>query len=252
MTTFHIVTLFPESMESYINTSILKRAQERSIISIKYYNPRDFVKSAKPNSKSIAKMAYAERRVDDRPYGGGPGMVLEALPVIRAIEKAVGSKIHRDMLRVKGNINSKVTNSKPPKESSGVKIIFFNPSGKHFTNTIADSLKKYSDIVLVCGRYEGIDARVKKVFPMMDISIGDYVLTGGELPAMVIIDAVSRRIPGVLGDNRSIEEERIASPDVYTRPEVIEYKKKKYSVPKVLLSGHHIKMDEWKKGRKSK
>jgi tRNA (guanine37-N1)-methyltransferase len=237
MITYHIISLFPESLDSYVNSSILKRAQERGIISIKYYNPRDFAKSAKGNSK----LSYAERRVDDRPYGGGPGMVMEALPVIRAIEKAVGSKIKNKKAKSK-NINQK----------SKIKIIFFSPSGNKFTNDIAESYKKYTDIVFVCGRYEGIDARVKKVFPMVEISVGDYVLTGGELPAMIVTDTITRRIPGVLGDINSIEEMRVAGKDVYTRPEVIEYKKKKYRVPKVLLSGHHKKMEEWKSKSKIK
>lgn len=233
MTTFHIISLFPESLDSYVNSSILNRAQENGIIRIKYYNPRDFAKSPKPNKKLIEKMTYAERRVDDRPYGGGPGMVLEALPIIRAIENAIGKKLKRNKL--------------------AVKILFFSPSGKQFSNVMADTFKKYGDIVLVCGRYEGIDARVKKAFPMIDISIGDYVLTGGELPAMVVIDTITRRIPGVLGDDLSVEERRIAGSDVYTRPEIIEYKGKKFRVPKVLLSGHHKKMDEWKiNGRKAK
>ena len=240
MTTFHIISLFPESLDSYVNSSILKRAQENGIIKIKYYNPRDFAKSAKPNKKSIEKMTYAERRVDDRPYGGGPGMVLEALPVIRAIDNALE--------RAKGK-----GKSAKAKIKKSFEIIFFSPSGKQFSNVVADILKKYTDIVLICGRYEGIDARIKKAFPMTDISIGDYVLTGGELPAMVVIDTITRRIPGVLGDDLSVEERRIAGSDVYTRPEIIEYKGKKLRVPKVLLSGHHKKMDEWKiSGRKVK
>ncbi len=220
MTTFHLITLFPESFESYLQASILKRAQEKGLISIKYYNPRDFVVIPKGKEPS-----YSDRRVDNRPYGGGPGMVIEALPVIKAIEKAVGKKTKK------------------------VKIVFFSPSGKQFTNETADTFKKYTDIVMVCGRYEGIDARVKKAFPMVDISVGPYVLTGGELPAMIMIDSITRRIDGVLGDIQSLEEERVASPDVYTRPEVIEYKGKKLRVPKVLLSGHHQKMEEWKKKR---
>ncbi len=225
MLTYHIITLFPESLGAYLNTSILKRAQEKGLISVKYYNPRDFIVVKKGVTPS-----YSDRRVDNRPYGGGPGMVIEALPVIKAIEMA----------------KSKINNQK-----SKIKIIFFSPAGKQFDNKTAETFKKYTDIIFVCGRYEGIDARVKKVFPMADISVGPYVLTGGELPAMIMIDTITRRIPGVLGDNLSIEEERVASPDVYTRPEVIEYKKKKYKVPKVLLSGHHAKMDEWKKKRKS-
>lgn len=222
MTTFHLITLFPESFESYLGASIVKRAEEKGKVSFKYYNPRDF--AVGKNGKKAR--TYADRRVDNRPYGGGPGMVIEALPVIKAIDAAIGKKL-------KSKKNS-------------VKIVFFSPAGKQFSNGMADSFKKYSDIVFVCGRYEGIDARVKKVFPMIDISVGPYVLTGGELPAMVMIDTITRRIPGVLGDHLSLEEMRIASPDVYTRPEVIEYKKKKYHVPKVLLSGHHAKMDEWR------
>ncbi len=230
MITYHLITLFPESTESYLNASILKRAQEKGIIALKYYNPRDFTVSA--NKK---KQTYAERRVDDRPYGGGPGMVIEALPVIKAIEAAVGRKVKSQKSKVK---------------KAQVKIVFFSPAGKQFTNEMADTFKKYTDIVFVCGRYEGIDARVKKVFPMVDISVGPYVLTGGELPAMIMIDTITRRIPGVLGDIQSIEEERVASPDVYTRPEVIEYKSKKYRVPKILLSGHHAKMNAWKMSKK--
>jgi tRNA (guanine37-N1)-methyltransferase len=234
MTTFHVITLFPESLESYLKASIVKRAQEDGHISIKYYNPRDFAVPGKKGSK----MTYAERRVDDRPYGGGPGMVMEALPVIRAIEAAI-----------KKGKNGGV---KKGKKNNTTKIIFFSPSGEQFTNTKAETLKKYSDIVLVCGRYEGIDARIKKVFPMIDISVGPYTLTGGELPAMIVIDAITRRIPGVIGDKLSIEEGRIASPDVYTRPPIIEYKKKKYRVPKILLSGHHVNIDNWKASRKKK
>ena len=215
MTTFHVITLFPKALDSYIGESIVKRAIEDRKIKVKTYNPRDFV-------------VNKWHRVDQRPYGGGPGMVIEALPVIRAIDRAVGKRL------------------KTAAGKKGVKIIFFSPSGKQLTNSIADSFKEYTDIVLVCGRYEGIDARVKKAFPMVDISVGPYTLTGGELPAMILIDAITRRIPGVLGHDSSIEETRVASPDVYTRPETIEFKGKKYRVPKILLTGDHKKIDEWK------
>ena len=228
MTIFHIITLFPESLESYLGASILSRAQKGGHVSVKYYNPRDFVIP----SKKGGELTYADRRVDNRPYGGGPGMVIEALPVIKAISKALKSATDKG------------------KNKKRVKIIFFSPAGEQFSNALAEKFKKYTDIILVCGRYEGIDARIKKVFPMTDISIGSYVLTGGELPAMVVIDAITRRIPGVLGDDLSIEESRVASPDVYTRPEVLEYKGKKYRVPNILLSGHHKKIDEWKGGKK--
>jgi len=210
---FHIITLFPEMFDSYIKGSILGRAIEDKKIKIKFYNPRDFTKDR-------------NRRIDRKPYGGGPGMVIEAMPVIKAIEKAKGGK-------------------------KKVKIIFLSPSGTQFDNNYAKkAAKNYSDIIIICGRYEGIDARVKKAFKMEDVSIGNYVLTGGELPAMAIIDCVSRQIKGVLGDFNSLEDSRIASSEVYTRPEIFEYKSKKYRVPKVLLSGDHKKIEEWKKNHK--
>lgn len=232
MTTFHIISLFPDSFESYLSASIIRRAQERGLIAVKYYNPRDF--AVGKNGKKAE--TFAERRVDSRPYGGGPGMVIEALPVIKAIEKAVGTK--------------PASKSKVKSAKSKVKIIFFSPAGKQFSNQAAETMKKFADIVLVCGRYEGIDARVKKAFPMTDISVGPYVVTGGELPAMILIDSITRRIPGVLGHDASVEELRVSSPDVYTRPETIKYGGRNLKVPKILLSGHHAKMDEWKAKRK--
>ncbi len=234
--------MFPASLDPYLNESILKRAKEDGYIAVEYYNPRDFAMSAEDLAKTDGKMTYSERRVDNKPYGGGPGMVIEALPVMRAIEAALG---------VAKALNSKhETLNKSKARNPKIKIVFFSPSGEQFTNDVAEKLKKYTDIIFVCGRYEGIDARVKRAFPMVDISVGPYVLTGGELPAMIMIDTISRRIKGVLGDHLSVEESRIASPDVYTRPEVIEFKGKKYRVPKILLSGHHAKMDEWRTMRK--
>ncbi len=208
---FHIITLFPKAFSSYLGESILKRAIEDKKIRVSFYNPRDFTKDK-------------NKRIDRPPYGGGPGMVIQAEPVIKAIEKAKGAKRAR--------------------------IIWLTPSGRQFDNTYAKKASKGSkDIVIVCGRYEGIDARVKKVFKVDEVSIGPYVLSGGELPAMVVMEGVSRQIKGVLGDFDSLEERRVSSPDVYTRPEVFEYKKKKYRVPKILLSGHRAKIEEWKKKR---
>ncbi len=216
--TFHIITLFPESFDSYTSSSIIGRAIRDKKIKVKFYNPRSFT----PDKW---------RRIDRKPYAGGPGMVIEALPVIKAIEKALGTR----------------TSKLAPRTSL---ILWLSPSGKQFTNEYAaKTVKKYTDIVIVCGRYEGIDARVKKIFKVVEISVGPFVVTGGELPAMIILDAVSRRIPGVLGKIESVEENRVASSDVYTRPEVLEYKGKKYRVPKVLLSGNHKDIEEWKKGR---
>ena len=125
-----------------------------------------------------------------------------------------------------------------------------SPRGKQFTNDYAKkTAKKYKNIILVCGRYEGIDARVKKVFKVDEISVGPFILTGGELPAMMIVDVVSRQVLGVLGNLESIEERRVSSSEVFTRPEVFKYKGKSYRVPKILLSGHRARIEEWKKRR---
>lgn len=217
--TFHIITLFPNAFRSYLGESILKRAIEDKKIAVRFYNPRDYVENK-------------HARVDRKPYGGGPGMVLEALPVIRAIESALKSKVKSKKFKVK--------------------IIWLSPRGKQFTNEIAIRYaKKHKDIIIICGRYEGIDARVKKVFRVEELSVGPFVLTGGELAAEVLIDVIARQVEGVLGDSASREETRVASPDVYTRPEVFVYKKKKYRVPRILLTGHRAKIEEWRK-RKGK
>ena len=216
---FHVITLFPETIEPYVNGSILGRAQEKKLVSLKYYNPRSFTKDK-------------HRRIDRRPYAGGPGMVIEAEPFLKAVEKAKGKQ--------------------SAKKTKRTKLVFFATDGKQFTNALArDWAKKYDDIIFLCGRYEGIDARVQKITKAEKISVGPYVLTGGELPAMLAIDAVSRQIEGVLGSFESVEEERTASPDVYTRPEILLWKKKKYRVPKVLLSGNHAQIEEWKAAKKS-
>jgi tRNA (guanine37-N1)-methyltransferase len=216
---FHIITIFPDIFDSYMNESIIGRALKNKHISVKFYNPRDNVSGSKSNYKPV----------DDKPYGGGPGMVMRAEPMLKALE------IASTAIRRRGG---------------KVKIINFSPSGKKFTTDYAkQSVKKYTDIILICGRYEGIDARVKKIFKAEDISIGDYVLTGGELPAMVLIDCISRQIKGVLGKFESLEEERVSTSEVYTRPEILKYKGKNHKVPKVLLSGNHKDIEEWKKSK---
>lgn len=228
---FHVITLFPESIEPYLSTSILGRARGMSgkkkgskpLIEVNYYNPRDF---------SEDKWA----RVDQRPYGGGPGMVLEPTSLLKAASKAVGRK-------------------------RGVEVIFFSPKGVQFDETMAKELSKKKDIVFISGRYEGVDARVATILKATPVSIGPYVLTGGELPAAVMIDAIARHIPGVLGDENSLESTRksthkaageqdsvSASAEVYTKPEKLKWKGKTYAVPKVLLSGDHKKIEEWKRG----
>lgn len=219
---FHVISIFPHLVESYVNESILGRAQEKKLMNVKYYDPRRFTKDK-------------HRRVDRRPYGGGPGMVLEAEAVLRAADNALHA------VNVKGRGKRKH------------KVVFFATNGKQFTNQMARQwAKKYDDIILLSGRYEGIDARVPRILRAEKISVGPYVLTGGEVPAMIVIDAVARQIPGVLGAFASVEEERIASPDVYTRPEVLNWKGRNYRVPKILLTGHHRKIGEWKMSRRDR
>lgn len=216
---FHIISLFPGAFDSYIGESIIKRAIEDKKIEISFYNPRD----------------YADdkwKRVDQKPYAGGPGMVVQALPVAKAID-AVLKKLARKKKKV------------------ATKIIFLSPSGKQFDTLYAKkTAQKFTDIIIVCGRYEGVDARVQKMFKMEEVSVGPFVLTGGELPALIMIDCISRQVEGVLGNFDSLEETRTASKDSYTRPEIIEYKGKKYKVPKVLLSGDHKKIEAWREKHK--
>jgi len=216
---FHVITLFPEVCKAYTDASVLGRAQKTEKgkgakhrgkkIEVKYYNPRDFT-------------ASKHKKVDDRPYGGGPGMVMQAEPVLKAWQKAVGRK-------------------------KKVKTLIMAPRGKKFDTKMAKKLAKdYEHLVLISGRYEGIDSRVKKALKAEEVSVGDYVLTGGELPALTIIDSVARQVSGVLGTFESLEEERISSGEMYTRPETIAFKKKNYKVPKVFLSGHHKEIEKRK------
>ena len=209
---FHIVTLFPESIEPYLRSSILGRAIEKKLIKISYYDPKKFTRDK-------------YRRVDRRPYGGGPGMVLEPDAILRAAEKAIGKKKRAEK-------------------------VFFATDGVQFSEEMAKKLAKKKDILFICGRYEGVDARVSKILRAKKITVGPYVLTGGELPAATMIDAIARFIPGTLGKIESLERNRVSSPDVYTRPDVLVWKKKKYKVPEVLKTGNHAKIDEWKQGSK--
>ncbi|MEX0934862.1 MAG: tRNA (guanosine(37)-N1)-methyltransferase TrmD [Candidatus Paceibacterota bacterium] len=212
----HIVTIFPGMFDSYINESILSRGQEEGILSFSFHDPRE-------------KTEDAHKTMDDRPYGGGPGMVMKAEPILKTINEIIGS--------LEGDFE----------------VILFSPSGEQFDNTLARKYAKETEnLVLVCGRYEGIDSRVEQVlrdtYPEQTttLSIGPYVLTGGELAALVLSDAVARHIPGVLGNESSPEEERTASSQMYTRPETFEWNGKEYSVPDVLLSGHHENIEKWR------
>lgn len=225
---FHVVTLFPEMFDSYIHESILGRALKQKKISITFVNPRMFVSG---KYKKIWPDGNVSRQVDERPYAGGPGMVMMAEPIIKAVH-SIQKKLQK-------------------KENTKILTINFVPSAEKFTTSAAKTItKKYTDIIMICGRYEGIDARVDTILKTKQFSIGDYVLTGGEIPAMVLIDSISRQVEGVLGNFDSREEERVSSSEVYTRPEVLVHNKKKFKVPSILLSGNHKKIEQWKDGSK--
>ncbi len=216
MITFHIITLFPEVVTPYLTTSMLLRAQKQKKIRVVVYNPRDFTTDI-------------HRKADDKPYGGGPGMVLKAGPILSVVKKI-------------------------KKKYSKAKVLITAPQGIEFNRTHAKKFAKlHSHIILIAGHYEGIDARVRKALRAQEISIGPYTLTGGEVPSLVIVDAIVRQIPGVLGNPLSLEENRTASADVYTRPETLVFEGKKYRVPKILRSGNHKDIESWRiKHKKSR
>jgi len=208
---FDIVTIFPAILDSYLKESIIKRAIAKKIIRVKTWDLRDF---------SVLRHA----KVDDRPYGGGPGMVIQIAPVHKAVKKIISRAKNKNKTRV----------------------ILFSARGKKLDGKMVSRLAKYDQIIMICGRYEGVDERVAKYVADETISIGDYILAGGELPAMVLIEAVSRRIPGVLGKLESLETIKGSYP-TYTRPEIFIPKKgEKWPVPKVLLEGSHIKIKKWR------
>lgn len=220
--TFHIITIFHHIFDSYLKEGILSRAQKNNLIKINILNLRDFTSDK-------------HKTVDDKPFGGGPGMVLKVEPIYKAIEQ----------------IKSK-------KQTKKTKTILLSAKGKKFNQKMAYKFSKLSDLILICGRYEGVDERVAKYIVDEEISIGDYILSGGELPALVIIEAVSRLIPGVLGNIESIEEKRFkdlqnnlqikGAYPVYTRPAVFNPQPNiKWSVPKTLISGDHKKIEQWRR-----
>ncbi|MBU4347947.1 tRNA (guanosine(37)-N1)-methyltransferase TrmD [Patescibacteria group bacterium] len=211
---FDIITIFPKILDSYFSESILKRAQKNKFISIKVHNLRDFTLDR-------------HNKVDDTPYGGGPGMVFKVEPIAKAVES-----IKRQATSKKKKIKSRV--------------ILFSLRGKKFDAKIAKRFSKYDQLILICGRYEGVDERVAKYVADEEISIGDFVLSGGELAAGITVDAVSRFIPGVLGKYESLEEIKGSYP-VYTKPDVVKINNNRRIVPQVLLSGNHKKIDEWRR-----
>jgi len=234
MLTFDIITIFPEIFDSYLKESLISRAQKKKLIKINVHNLRDWT-------------ADKHKTVDDKPFGGGLGMVLKIEPIFKAVEEI-----------------KRIKRLSPKKR----KVILFTPRGKQFNQKIAYQSSKMERIIMICGRYEGVDERVAKYIADEQLSIGDYVLMGGELPAMVVIETIARLIPGVLGKPQLLKERIPAlrgrggrgfiEYSQYTRPEVFEppppprlrragKKGVKWRVPKVLLSGHHKKIEEWRK-----
>lgn len=207
---FHILTLFPDMINQGINTSITGRAIKNGLISVNAVNIRDFA-------------GNKHGQVDDYPYGGGAGMVMQPGPVYRSYESIMEQTGHKP------------------------RVIYMTPQGKVFNQKMAEEFAKEEDIVFLCGHYEGIDERVLEMIVTDNVSIGDYVLTGGELPAMVMIDTISRLVPGVLNNDVSAEFEsfndNLLEYPQYTRP--VEFMGKE--VPPILLSGNHAKVDQWRR-----
>jgi len=218
MLIFDIITIFPEIFRSFLKESLIARAQKKKLIKINIHNLRKWTTDK-------------HKTVDDRPYGGGLGMVLKLEPIFKAI----------------------TTLKKQKTKNKKQKIILFTPRGKKFNQQTAYKLSKLNRIIMICGRYEGVDERVAKHIADMELSIGDYDLMGGELPATVVMETVARLVPGILGKpellkERITKEKGFIEYPQYTRPEVFEPKKGvKWRVPKVLLSGHHKKIAEWRK-----
>ena len=224
---FHILTIFPGMFGSYLGESLFKRAQKDGLVSVDFRNIRDFTDDR-------------HNKVDDRPFGGGPGMVIKVQPVWAAHEA-----ILKDIAR---------GGQKKSKRRPKVRTILFSTRGRKLDAAAARRLSRYDHLILVCGRYEGVDERVADHIADEEISIGDYVLSGGELPALVLMEAVSRHIPGFLGKEESLEEANGSFP-TYTRPEIFVPNKKKkasWKVPGVLLSGDHKKIAEWRAARGGK
>jgi tRNA (guanine37-N1)-methyltransferase len=233
MKRFHIVTIFPEIFDSYLGESLFKRAREKKIISVATYDLRTFSRDR-------------HRKVDDRPFGGGPGMVFKIQPIYDAVEK------------IKNKLKKPARTGPQSGSARGrrrIRVILFSTRGKKLDAAVVRRFAKYDNLIFICGRYEGVDERVAEHVADEEISIGDYILSGGELPALVTIEAVSRFVPGFLGKEESLEEVNGSFP-TYTRPEVFmptahakknaKRKEKQWAVPKILLSGDHKKIEEWR------
>src|SRR6266498_729427 len=214
---FEVFTLLPEVFPPYLESSILQRARQRGLIDVRVHNIRDYTHDR-------------HHTTDDTPYGGGGGMVMKPEPVFEAVESVLG-----------------IASRTPPPPPVTVPVILLTPQGRVFTQRVAEELTRYERIALLCGRYEGVDERIREYLVTDEISMGDYVLTGGELPALMIIDAVSRLIPGVLGDPTGAEDDShsmgLLEYPHYTRPPEF----RGWKVPDVLLSGDHAKIEKWRR-----
>lgn len=231
---FHILTLFPDMVMDGLNTSIIGRAVNAGLLSIEAVNIRDYAFNK-------------HQSVDDYPYGGGAGMLMQAEPVYLAYE-AVAEKIRQTESDGQGTTAPQTA----PAEQTGQsgkkpRVVYLSPQGTVFNQKMAEELAREDDLILLCGHYEGIDERVLEEIVTDYVSIGDYVLTGGELPAMVMVDAISRLVPGVLHNDVSAEfeslQDNLLEYPQYSRPEEWHGKK----VPPVLLSGHHANIEKWRR-----
>ena len=227
---FEVFTLLPEVFPPYLESSILQRARQKGLIDVRVHNIRDYTHDR-------------HHTTDDTPYGGGGGMVMKPEPVFAAVESVLGLA---------------APDAQPPATegagqgarqgaSQSIPVILLTPQGRVFTQRIAEEFSRYEHIALLCGRYEGVDERIREHLVTDEISIGDYVLTGGELPALMIIDAVSRLLPGVLGDPTGAEDDShsmgLLEYPHYTRPPEF----RGWKVPDILLSGDHAKIDKWRR-----
>lgn len=207
---FHIMTLFPEMVAFGLNQSILKRAKDQAIIDIEVVNIRDYAFNK-------------HKQVDDYPYGGGAGMLMQAEPIVLAYEEIV------------------------QKSKTCPKVLYMSPQGEVFTQGLAKELAKEEELIFLCGHYEGVDERALQILEARSISIGDYVLTGGELPAMVMVDAISRMVGGVLSNDESADfesfEDGLLEYPQYTRPKEF----RGMEVPDIMLSGHHKNIERWRR-----
>lgn len=223
---FHILTLFPDMVLNGLCTSIIGRAVNAGLLSVEAVNIRDYAFNK-------------HQSVDDYPYGGGAGMLMQAEPVYLAY-KSVEEKITRR----KGEVNTEGASEIPAEKP---RVVYLSPQGKVFDQKMAEEFAREEDLILLCGHYEGIDERVLEEIVTDYVSIGDYVLTGGELPAMVMVDTISRLVPGVLHNDVSAEfesfQDNLLEYPQYSRPEEWHGKK----VPPILLSGHHANIEKWRR-----